>query len=597
MSDYRAPLREMRFVLNELACLDEITALPGYEEATPDMVDAILEESARFHAGVIAPLNRVGDAEGARIVDREVKPSTGFGEAYRHYAEAGWNGLAKNPEYGGQGLPHLLSVAVIEMTQGCSVAFSLCPMLTQGAINALQAHGSQALKDRYLGNMISGKWTGTMNLTEAQAGSDLGAVNCRAQPNGDHYLIRGQKIFISWGDHDMTENIVNLVLARTPDAPSGAAGISLFLVPKYLVNADGSPGARNDVYPTALEHKLGIHGSPTCVMNYGDEKGAVGYLVGEENRGLAHMFTMMNIARLDVGLQGLAISDLAYQRARSFAMERVQGSQAGTRNVTIIHHPDVRRMLMLMKSGCEAMRAVAYITQASLDRVAHHPDSEVAAANATRVDVMTPIVKGWLSEMANELTSLGVQVHGGMGFIEETGAAQHYRDARILAIYEGTNGIQALDLIGRKLLRDGGVGMASLLNDMADDLVKVQRALRDREAPALQAVAIGFAEALDNMREAVTWILEHGADKQLTDSVAFDFLMLAGYTCGGWQMARTALVAVVRLDEGCPDTVFYQGKTTTARFYAEHFLPRTLAHLNIIKAGADSTLALPIAQF
>ena len=590
MSDYQAPLQDMRFVLHELAQMEEIAALPGYEEATPDLVQAILDESARFHAGVIAPLNRVGDTRHPHIAEREVKPSPGFGDAYRQYAQAGWNGLAKSPAYGGQGLPHLLSVAVIEMTQSASIAFSLCPMLTQGAINALEAHGSAALKDRYLEPMISGRWTGTMNLTEPQAGSDLAAVACRAEPDGDHYRLYGQKIYITWGDHDMTENIVHLVLARTPDAPAGAAGISLFLVPKYRLNADGSPGPRNDVYATALEHKLGIHGSPTCVMTYGETEGAVGYLVGEENRGLAHMFTMMNIARLDVGLQGLAVSERAYQQARAFARERVQGSRAGQR-ITIIHHPDVRRMLMLMRAGCEAMRALAYTTQACVDRASRHPDAAVAAASQARVDLMTPIVKGWLTEMANELTSLGVQIHGGMGFIEETGAAQHYRDARILAIYEGTNGIQALDLIGRKLVRDGGRSMAALLAEMTE----TRGELQGQSSPELQIIGERFGTALDHLHKGVEWVLERADDKQITDSVAFDLLMLAGYTCGGWQMARAALTAQRRLQQGGgnDDEALYRDKLVSARFYAEHLLPRTSAHLGCLQAGADAILGLP----
>jgi acyl-CoA dehydrogenase len=590
MYDYHAPLKDMKFAVNELADLPTIAQLPGFADATPDMLDAILEESARFHHGVIAPLNRVGDTEGAQIVDGEVKAATGFSEAYQQYTAAGWGGLAMDPAYEGQGMPLLMAIAVQEMTQSACLSFSLCPMLGQGAIHALESHGSDELKQCYLGHMINGSWAGTMNLTEPQAGSDLAAVRTKAQPQGDHYLISGQKIYITWGDHDMTENIVHLVLARTPDAPAGAAGISLFLVPKYLVNADGTLGERNDVYPASLEHKLGIHASPTCVMSYGDKGGAVGYLVGKENKGLANMFTMMNHARLGVGLQGLSISERAYQQAVAYARDRVQG-RASNGEGTIINHPDVRRMLMLMKSSIEAMRALAYTTEARQDLAAKSDDGDIVAANQQRVDLMTPIIKGWLTEMANEVTSLGVQIHGGMGFVEETGAAQHLRDARILAIYEGTNGIQSLDLVGRKLLRDGGRAMTALLGDMQTTLTELQA------QDSLKRIAEPFATAVAALKQASAWTLERGKEENVPESVAFNLLMLAGYVSGGWQMARAALVASAALAAGSSDDDFYRGKITTAQFFAEHFLPRATAHLATIKAGADTVMALDVDMF
>lgn len=576
MSEYKAPVQDMQFVMKELAGLNEINTLPGYEEATEDLVDAILEEGARFHEGVIAPLNTLGDQQGASISNGKVQQTPGFKEAYLQYAEAGWNGLAMSPDYAGQGLPHVLAVAIEEMTQCANMAFSLCPMLTQGAINALQAHGSEAIKQTYLSKLISGEWTGTMNLTEPQAGSDLSVVRTRAVPEGDYYRISGQKIFITWGDHTMTDNIVHLVLARLPDAPEGTKGISLFVVPKYMVNADGSLGERNDVAPASIEHKLGIHASPTCVMSFGDNDGAIGHLVGEENKGLMAMFTMMNHARLSVGLQGLAVAERAYQHALGYAQERVQG-RASNGEKTIINHPDVRRMLMLMRASNEASRALAYTTQAHVDKANHHPDTDTAKASQARVDLLTPIVKGWLTEMTNEVASLGVQVHGGMGFIEETGAAQHYRDARITAIYEGTNGIQALDLVGRKLIHDGGNAMNALLAEM--EAVEIPGSLGQ--------LATQFSTGIAQLREASEWILANRDTENLSETVCFNLLMLAGYVCGAWQMARAAAMAVEREDE-----VFYRNKRITAQFYCEHLLPRAGAHLAVIKAGADSTMGV-----
>ncbi|HKW80787.1 MAG TPA: acyl-CoA dehydrogenase family protein, partial [Casimicrobiaceae bacterium] len=461
MSAYRAPLEEIRFALYEVAGLDQVAKLPGFEEATRDTVDAILDEAAKFATEVLDPLNASGDREGSTWRDGAVTTPSGFKAAYTRFAENGWNGLTKDPAHGGQGLPQLVATAVEEMWHGANMAFALCPMLTQGAIDALELVGSERLQSTFLDKMVSGVWTGTMNLTEAQAGSDLAAVRTRAVPQDDgSFRLHGQKIFITYGEQDYTDNIIHLVLARTPTAPEGVKGISLFVVPKVLVKADGSLGARNDVHCVSIEHKLGIHASPTAVLAYGDRGGAVGYLVGEENRGLEYMFIMMNLARFSVGIQGLGIAERAYQRARAYARDRVQGRAPGQekagQKATILQHPDVRRMLLTMKAQTEAMRAVAYVTGAAIDNARRHPDAEARKQHQAFGDLMIPIVKGWSTEVAQEVAYLGVQVHGGMGFIEETGAAQDYRDARITTIYEGTTAIQANDLIGRKTAKDGG---------------------------------------------------------------------------------------------------------------------------------------------
>ncbi|HLO64917.1 MAG TPA: acyl-CoA dehydrogenase family protein, partial [Azonexus sp.] len=477
MSEYVAPLKDIRFAMQELAGLDQVVALPGCEEATPDVVDAILEEAAKFAGEVLSPLNRVGDTNGAKWKDKAVTTSPGFKEAYRQFVDNGWNGLGCDPEFGGQGLPKLLSTAVSEMWKASNHAFSLCPMLTQGAIEALMIAGTGEQKAAYLPNLVSGEWTGTMNLTEPSAGSDLAAVRTRAEPVGDGtYRIFGQKIFITYGEHDMTDNIVHLVLARTPNAPEGVKGISLFVVPKFLLKADGTPGERNDVYCVSIEHKLGIHGSPTAVLAFGDNGGAIGTLVGEENRGLEYMFIMMNAARFNVGLEGLGDAERAYQRAVVYAKERIQGTELGVKGgpkVPIIKHPDVRRMLMSMRSRIEAMRALAYVTAAAQDNAHGSPDEAARKKGQAFADLMIPVVKGWSTESAIDIASLGVQVHGGMGFIEETGAAQHLRDARITAIYEGTTAIQANDLIGRKIAREQGATIKAVIADMRADAVKL----------------------------------------------------------------------------------------------------------------------------
>ena len=513
MRTYRAPLADMHFVLNELAGLEAVAGLPGCEEATPDTVAAILQEASRFATDVLDPLNRTGDLEGSkRQADGSVTTPRGFKEAYRQFIETGWNGLTKPTVYGGQGLPQLVSTPVEEMWHAANMAFDLCPLLTQGAIEALELCGTPEQKATYLPHMVAGTWAGTMNLTEPQAGSDLAAVRTRAVPQGDGtYKLFGQKIFITFGEHDLTDNIVHLVLARTPDAPEGVKGISLFLVPKFLVNADGSLGARNDVSCVSLEHKLGIHASPTAVLSYGDKGGAVGYLVGQENRGLEYMFIMMNLARFSVGMEGVGISERAYQRAVSYARDRVQGKPVGESGGRgpIIEHPDIRRMLMTMRAYTEAMRALGYVTASAMDHARHEADARVRAQHQAFVDLMLPIVKGWFTETAQEVAYLGVQVHGGMGFIEETGAAQYYRDARIITIYEGAAGIQANDLIGRKTARDGG----ATARTVAADIDRVAAHCASHAHASLRAIGMPLAAAAAALQAANEWMVPAYATK------------------------------------------------------------------------------------
>ena len=509
MSQYRAPLAEMQFVMTELAGLGEIAGLPGYEDATADTVAAILDEAAKFAADVLDPLNAVGDREGARWrEDGSVSTPAGFKDAYRQFCELGWHGLAKDPEFGGQGMPHLVAAAVEEMWNASNMAFDLCAVLTAGAIEAIELNGSDTLKHTYLPKMVAGEWTGTMNLTEPQAGSDLAAIRTKAVPQGDgSYKLYGSKIFITYGEHDYTDNIVHLVLARTPDAPPGTKGMSLFVVPKVLVNPDGSLGSRNDVRCVSLEHKLGIHASPTAVLAFGDHGGAVGYLVGEENRGLEYMFVMMNAARFGVGMQGVGVADRAYQRAVAYARERVQGRIPGAAKdaaaTGIIGHPDVRRMLMTMRASVEAARALAYVTAAALDRAHRHPAADVRQREQAFAELMIPIVKGCSTEMAQHVASLGIQVHGGMGYIEETGAAQYLRDARITTIYEGTTGIQANDLIGRKIARDGGKALAAHVITMRE----TQRALAAAGHDDLAAIGTRLGKGLDALEEAAHYVV------------------------------------------------------------------------------------------
>ncbi len=589
MSSYNAPTRDMRFVLNELAGLSAVNQLPGLEDATEDTVNAVLEEAAKFAATALAPLNRAGDIAGAGFEDGKAIPPDGFKDAYQAFVEGGWASLPFEPEFGGQGLPELVAAATNEIWQSANMGFALCPMLTEGCAVALGIHGSHDMKAIFLPKLVSGEWAGTMNLTEPQAGSDLAEIRTRAVPNGDTYLISGRKIFITWGDHDFTDNILHLVLARLPDAPPGIKGLSLFLVPKYMVNADGSTGRRNDVQPVSIEHKLGIHSSPTCVMSYGDNGGAHGYLVGAEHDGIACMFTMMNHARLSVGIQGLSISERAYQQALGYAKEREQGRKPGqSGRARIIQHADVRRMLMLMKSGCEAMRALACVAAASLD---HMNRSSEQAKHSARFALLTPVVKAWCTELAQEITSLGVQVHGGMGYIEETGAAQHFRDARITSIYEGTNGIQAQDLVGRKVIRDNGKAIRELIGEIRQTVAELS------VADANQAVIRRALEAAtENLAQATDWLLDNcHDDPDVPGSVAVNFLMLMGYVCGGWLMARAAMIAAQKTASSTDD--FYHSKTVTARFYAEHYLPRTAGYFLAIQAGSSSIMALDEGQF
>ncbi|MBC7858834.1 MAG: acyl-CoA dehydrogenase, partial [Burkholderiaceae bacterium] len=543
MSQYHAPLRDMHFVLAELADLAQIAALPGCEEASAPTVEAILDEAARFCAEVLAPINREGDRVGCTWTDGAVATPPGSQQAYRQFIGAGWNGLTFPEQYGGQALPKLVASPVLEMVAAANMGFSLCPLLTAGAIEALLLSGSEAQKRTYLPKLVDGAWTGTMNLTEPQAGSDLGAVRTRAVPEGDHYRVYGQKIFITHGEHDLTENIIHLVLARTPDAPAGVKGISLFLVPKVLVNADGSLGARNDVRCVSIEHKLGIHASPTAVLAFGDREGALGYLVGEPNRGLEYMFIMMNEARYAVGLQGVGIAGRAYRQALDFARERVQGKDAADprgASVPIIAHADVRRMLMTMKALSEATRALAYVVGAEIDRSHASADADERARARAFVDFMIPIHKGWATEAAIEVANLAIQVHGGMGFIEETGVAQHLRDARITTIYEGTTGIQANDLVGRKIARDGGAAakrVAAMMRAVLAVLAPADDGDDQSGMPRAQ-----FRDAVGAFETCVDWIVAtYPADIKAVHAAAVPFLKLAGLVCGGWQMARATV--------------------------------------------------------
>jgi len=593
MSAYVAPLKDMRFVLNELAGLGAVAKLPGYEEATPDTVDAILEEASKFASEVLDPLNYPGDQEGSNWKDGKVTTPKGFKEAYRQYAEGGWSALPFDAEFGGQGLPKLVATAVEEMLTSANMSFSLCPLLTQGAIHALELAGSDALKKTYLDKMVAGQWTGTMNLTEPQAGSDLALVKTRAKPSGDHYLITGQKIFITYGEHDMAENIVHLVLARTPEAPEGVKGISLFVVPKFLPKADGTPGERNKAKCASIEHKLGIHASPTAVMVFEE---AVGYLVGEQNKGLSYMFVMMNAARFSVGLEGVAIAERAFQRALAYAKERLQGKDLvqGGKTVPIIRHPDVRRMLMLMKSQTEAARALAYVVASSMDVFTKTKDKEEAKKHQAFVDLMIPVVKGWSTETGIEVASLGVQVHGGMGFIEETGAAQHLRDARITTIYEGTTGIQAGDLVGRKIAREGGVtvkGWLTLLKGFDQELSRSGNA-------DLQMIRTRLSAGAQAVSDAVEFILATaGKDPNAAFAGAVPFLKLMGIVAGGWQLARAALISESRIREKQGDQSFYEAKIATARFFADHVLSQAPGLCATVAQGAAAVMALSEDQF
>jgi len=589
MSDYRAPLREMRFVMDELAGLSEVAGLPGFEDASADLADAILTEAAKFSGEVLAPLNRVGDREGCRWTPDGVTTPNGWKEAYQAFCEAGWNGTTQPQQYGGQGLPQAIGIAVMEMAQSANMAFSLGPLLTAGAVSALLTCASDAIKDIYLPKMVAGEWTGTMNLTEPQAGSDLALLRTRAEPQPDGtYRIFGQKIFITYGDHDMTENIIHLVLARLPDAPPGVKGISMFLVPKFLVNSDGSSvtlGARNDVHCVSIEHKLGIHASPTCVMAYGDNGGAVGYLLGAPNRGLEYMFVMMNEARQSVGLQGVALGERAYQQARAYAHERKQGRDAlsGAPLVTIDHHPDVRRMLLTMKARVEAYRALTYYTAGLFDRVHAARDAAERQRWLMLGEFMIPLVKGGSTEMSIGVTSLGIQIYGGMGYIEETGAAQHWRDARISTIYEGTTGIQANDLLFRKLMRDQG----ATAREVFAAVHACAKSLAADGHPALPAIAARLGSALKAWVTATDWLAKQATtDPSGVLAGAVPYLHLAAEVCAGWQMGRAALAAAARLAGGDADADgFLRNKLATAAFFADHCLPQAEGLAASVMAG------------
>ncbi len=594
---YSAPLKDMLFAMEHLAQIDQVAQLPGFEEAGLETAQAVLEECAKLCEGVVAPLNLPGDVAPSSLKDGVVTTTAGFKQAFRQYAEGGWQGLQHPQDFGGQGLPKTVGAACVEMLNSANLSFALCPLLTDGAIEALLTAGSDELKATYLEKLVTGEWTGTMNLTEPQAGSDLALVRTKADPQPDgSYKVFGTKIFITYGEHDMAENIVHLVLARVAGAPEGVKGISLFVVPKFLVNKDGSLGARNDVHCVSIEHKMGIKASPTAVLQYGDNGGAIGYLVGEENRGLEYMFIMMNAARYAVGVQGIAVAERAYQHAVAYARERVQSRPVDgsvKASATIIHHPDVRRMLMTMRAYTEGCRAMAATAAAAYDASHHHADAQVREANAAFYEFMVPLVKGYSTEMSLEVTSLGVQVHGGMGFIEETGAAQYYRDAKILTIYEGTTAIQANDLVGRKTARDGGQTALAI----AGQIEKTEAELAASGTPEALAVARQLAAARQAFVEAVHFVSGQAkAEPNAVYAGSVPYLMLAGNLVAGWQMGRALLVAEQLLHKG-QDEAFMRAKIATARFYAEHILVKAAGLRDAIVHGGDSVMALPMDAF
>jgi len=595
MSTYRAPLRDMQFVLRELAGLDAVAQLPGFGD-TPDVIDSILEEAATFASEVLDPINRTGDVEGCTWKDGEVTVPSGFKEAYHKFAKAGWIGLPVSEEFGGQGLPQLLLGPTLEMWNGANVGFANGPLLNQGAIEAIELVGSQEQKDTYIHKLVSGDWTGTMCLTEPQAGSDLAAVRTKAIPEGDHYKISGQKIYITFGEHDMAPNIIHLVLARLPDAPEGTKGISLFIVPKMMVNADGSLGKRNDVFCAGIEHKMGINGNPTCTLNYGEKDGgAVGYIMGEPNRGLEYMFIMMNAARFSTGVQAIAIADRAYQSALAYAKERVQSREVAGKSkeaAPIIRHPDVRRMLMSMKSQIEAMRALSYVAAASLDMAHKHPDDAVRKQHKAFIELIIPVVKGWCTETSQEICSTALQVFGGMGYIEETGIAQQYRDVRITSIYEGTTGIQALDLVGRKLIRDMGTTATSVIKQM-----KKAIATLDESNKEVAAIKVQMNKAIDTLGEVSGWIgMNAMGDLNKAFACSVPYLKLWGIVAGGWQMARSAQISAEKIAAGDTDQ-FYAAKIITAKFYVDHVLSQASWYQHTIVNGSEDVMTMTEAQY
>lgn len=599
MADYRPPFRDIHFVLDNLVDLDELCQFEPFKHTDPDTIKSVLEENGRFVSEVIAPLNRNGDVQGS-VHDPKtntVATPDGFKEAYAQYVAAGWGGVPFDPAYGGGGFPWLVGIAMQELISSANLSFSMCALLTQGAIDLLTEHGTEEQREVYLQKMVTGEWTGTMNLTEPQAGSDVGAVRTKAVPQDDgSYRITGTKIFITFGEHDMAENIIHLVLARTPDAPPGTKGISCFIVPKFLVNDDGSLGARNDVQCVSIEHKMGIKASPTCVMSYGDADGAIGYLIGEEHQGMRYMFTMMNNARLSVGLEGLSIAERAYQDAVAYAKERRQGRAVGApagEASLIIEHADVRRMLMTMKALIEAMRAIVYVQAENIDIATHHPDPDIRQYRQHQVDLLTPIAKAWCTDMGIEVTSLAVQVYGGMGYIEESGVPQHYRDARITAIYEGTNGIQGLDLVGRKLPMEGGEVVAELLSQIA----MLDPALI-RAGEELGTIRSHLAEALTLVADMSSWITRNGvADPQDAFSAATPYLRMFSLVTAGWLMAKSALAAKKHLDDGTGDAQQMRDKIATARFFCEQILPQVDGLVSPITARSKTLFAIAPDDF
>jgi 3-(methylthio)propanoyl-CoA dehydrogenase len=588
--DYQAPTKDMAFLIKHVVDLPTITTLPGYDECTNDVIDAILDEAGKFANGVISPLNTVADETPPVLnSDHSVTTSPGFALGYTQYVEAGWNSLSGNPTFEGQGLPELLATATNEMWHSASMSFALCPMLTAGAIHAIEHHGNDQQKATFLPKLVSGQWAGTMNLTEPQAGSDLAAVTTKAQPDGDHYRLSGVKIYITYGEHDLTENIIHLVLARLPDAPKGVKGISLFIVPKFLVNPDGSLGERNDVKCLSLEHKLGIHGSPTAVMSYGEKSGAIGYLVGQPNEGLSYMFTMMNHARLNVGLQGVAVAERALQQAVWYAYDRVQGKtliESADTPAPIAFHPDVRRLLASMQCRTQAMRALAYEAGAQLDIATRHTDPTIAAQSQSRVDLLIPVVKGWCTEQSIDIASMGIQIHGGMGYVEETGAAQHLRDARITTIYEGTTAIQANDFLGRKILRDEGRAIGLLLQDID----QTSHTLMGHSDSDLQRLGHQLNEGAHTLRQVVDWVLAQ--DKETLAGTYFGsvpLLLLAGDILGAWMLARSALACEIETDD--IDADFARTKKYAASLYGDMVLMPGLGQAHLIKQGKSAVFA------
>ncbi len=596
MTDYRPPVQDLAFILDHIVDFD---GLPGLDEDTNlELAVAVLEEAGKLASSVWAPLNDIGDTKPPRIEDGAVTASPGFHDAYTQYAEGGWSGIVFDENYGGQGLPWSLSMAVAEMFQSANLSLSLCPLLSQAAIEAIHKHGNQDQKDKYLPNLISGVWTGTMNLTEPQAGTDLSAIRSTAKKEGDHYRLTGQKIFITFGDHEFTDNIIHLVLARIDGMPEGNDGLGLFIVPKFIVNDDGSLGERNDVYATALEHKLGIHGSPTCVMNYGENDGAIAYLVGEEGRGLRNMFTMMNNARIGVGQQGVALCERAYQHALIYAEERVQGGKIGDRSdedVAIIEHMDVRRMLMTMKAKTEAGRALSLYAGGMIDRQNRSVDNDEKTQSRARLNLLTPLVKAWCTDASVSVASTGIQIHGGMGFIEETGAAQFYRDARILPIYEGTNGIQANDLLFRKVLRDD----ATELQRFATEIATYVEDLACQNDETLSVISHNLKTSLQKLQESTMWILENAKDNlDGAAAAAVPYLEQCASVAGGYMMAKMAKSSHDLLQDGADgNEEFLKTKLLTARFFAESLLPQVNSLTDVIKAGHVATLKIANEQF